>query len=353
MKISKLLFISFSLIGTLMAKDYSGAELYTNETYNYGKFEARMQMASASGLVSSMFLYYNDSYMGDPEPWVEIDIEVLGKAPGSFQSNIISGSAAKKKTSEKHHTLTTPANESYHTYGIEWTPTYIAWFVDGIEMRRTVKDSNDTKKQVEAMIKEQNLRFNLWASESEAWVGAFDEASLPKYQYINWVKVYDYTPGNGPDGSDFTLRWTDDFETFDDTRWNKANWTFDGNRVDLKSENIILKEGTLILALTKSGEEGFNDSEIPADNGEIPNAIPFKTKQEKIKASFQNDEIQLYLNPHSGWTWKIYSTNGNVLKTGEGNSKTDIISVKDLKAGSYYLKVKQNGHIHSLDFKKI
>ena len=42
--------------GALMAKDYSGAELYSKETWMYGKFEARMQMAAGSGTVSSMFL---------------------------------------------------------------------------------------------------------------------------------------------------------------------------------------------------------------------------------------------------------------------------------------------------------
>ena len=35
--------------GALMAKDYSGAELYSKETWMYGKFEARMQMAAGSG----------------------------------------------------------------------------------------------------------------------------------------------------------------------------------------------------------------------------------------------------------------------------------------------------------------
>ena len=114
MKIKKILTILVFFTAFAFAKDYSGAELYTNETYQYGKFEARMYMAAGSGLVSSMFLYHNDSYMGDPEPWVEVDIEVLGKKPESFQSNIITGNAAKKVTSEKHHTVSPAANAAYH-----------------------------------------------------------------------------------------------------------------------------------------------------------------------------------------------------------------------------------------------
>ena len=72
-------------------KKYSfyGAELTGLDQFKYGRFEARMKMAAISGSVSSMFLYYDNSWEKGVEPWNEIDIEVLGKAPNSWQSNII------------------------------------------------------------------------------------------------------------------------------------------------------------------------------------------------------------------------------------------------------------------------
>ena len=60
-----------AMASTLSAKDFSGAELYTNEEYTYGKFEARMKMAAASGTVSSMFLYQNGSEQASAQRWVE------------------------------------------------------------------------------------------------------------------------------------------------------------------------------------------------------------------------------------------------------------------------------------------
>ncbi len=269
MKIQKVLMLSFGILSSLAAaqdKDYSGAELYTRDTQMYGKYEARMLMAADSGIVSSMFLYHNDSYMGGDEPWVEVDIEILGKKPSSFQSNIITGSAESKITSEKHHALTPAANAGYHTYGMEWTPTYVSWIIDGVTVRKVMTDSNDTYGQVAALIREQGLRFNLWSSESEGWVGRFDESNLPLHQYINWVKVYTYTPGAGENGSDFTLDWTDDFDTFDDNRWATGDWTFDGNRVTMSPENVTVRDGYLVLSLTKAGEEGFQ-GEVPKDDG--------------------------------------------------------------------------------------
>ena len=135
-----------------MAKDFSGAELYTLKEYTYGKYEARMKMAAASGTVSSMFLYQNGSEQASAPRWVEVDIEVLGKSPSSFQSNIITGKAGAQVTSEKHHKVDPAADQSFHTYAIEWTPDYVRWTVDGVEVRKTTKGQNDSKNQVENLI---------------------------------------------------------------------------------------------------------------------------------------------------------------------------------------------------------
>ena len=166
-----------------MAKDFSGAELYTLKEYTYGKYEARMKMAAASGTVSSMFLYQNGSEQASAPRWVEVDIEVLGKSPSSFQSNIITGKAGAQVTSEKHHKVDPAADQSFHTYAIEWTPDYVRWTVDGVEVRKTTKGQNDSKNQVENLIGTQGLRFNLWSSESAEWVGNFELLTNPNFRF--------------------------------------------------------------------------------------------------------------------------------------------------------------------------
>ena len=75
-------------------------------------------------------------------------------------------------------------------------------------------------------------------------------------------------PGQGEGGSDFTLDWTDNFDTFDGSRWGKGDWTFDGNRVDLTDKNIYSRDGMLILALTRKGQESFN-GQVPKDDEQI------------------------------------------------------------------------------------
>ena len=264
-------------------KAYSGAELYMLEEVQYGKFEARMKMAAISGTVSSMFLYQNGSEIADGRPWVEVDIEVLGKNPNSFQSNIITGKAGAQKTSEKHHAVAPAADQAFHTYCIEWTPNYVRWTVDGEEVRKTEGGQASDLKGT------QGLRFNLWSSESEKWVGAFEESKLPIFQFINWVKVYKYTPNAGPDGSDFTLDWTDNFDTFDSDRWGKGDWTFDGNRVDLTDKNIYSRDGMLILALTRKGEENFN-GQVPKDNEELISSSSEEIQSSSSEASSSSEQ---------------------------------------------------------------
>ena len=241
---------------------YAGAEMYTQDVFHYGRFEARMQMAVGSGVVSSMFLYYpNSSVKGNP--WREIDIEVLGNNSNGFQSNLITGTSAVQIQSAIKEPLSFDVSQAYHTYGIDWTPDSIVWYVDGTQIRKTtgqqvidLRDSSET------------FRFNLWSSTSVGWVGAWNDAILPVHQFINWARYSSYTPGAGPNGSNFTLQWTDNFDAIDNTRWSFGNWTFNQNRVDFTADNAVLQDGNMILNLTKDPITGFTGT-VPADNGTV------------------------------------------------------------------------------------
>ena len=58
----------------------------------------------------------------------------------------------------------------------------------------------------------------------------------------------------------------DDFDSFDQTRWALGNWTFGGNLVDFDPDNAVVKDGMLILAITKEGATGFTGT-VPKDDG--------------------------------------------------------------------------------------
>jgi len=258
----------------------SGAELYSTESVRYGKWEFRMLAAAKSGTVSSFFTYYNESYVGGTEPWREIDIEVLGQNPEAFQSNLITGKSTAKKTSEQIHT-TSNLSTSYHNFALEWTPDSIVWRVDGEKVRKTATGTQLTDLRDQ----DQSYRMNLWASNAPEWVGDFDLASLPIYQVVNWMAYSAYTPGKGPNGSDFTESWVDDFSKFDASRWAKGNWGFDGNLATFNTKNIVAVDGYLVLALTRLGEEGVKGTFLkdPLGNARVTTGVKDSHRSSLVK----------------------------------------------------------------------
>lgn len=250
--ISVLCIVIFST-GQASAKPYKGAEIYSAGSAKYGRYVMRMRMAEGSGVLSTFFTYKNGSEVAGTV-WEEIDIEVLGKNDAyQMQSNIIVGSP--RQTTEGLHTLGLSLADDYHTYTLEWTPDYVAWFIDGQQVRRINGSSFVT-----GLVNPQSMRFNIWASTSEPWVGAFNPSILPVYQFVNYMEFYSYNTSS----KSFTLSWRDDFNNFDTNRWSKADWTFDGNYVDFDPANVVIQNGTLILALTTENAKGFSGT-VPVD----------------------------------------------------------------------------------------
>ncbi|HEX7764546.1 MAG TPA: family 16 glycosylhydrolase, partial [Cellvibrio sp.] len=199
------------------AKAYKGAEIYSNESYLYGRYEIRMKAAKGSAVLSTFFTYKNGSEVGNTF-WEEIDIEVFGKNNATeWQSNIILGSSRPTIQTEQTHAAGVSLADDYHTYVVEWTPDYVAWFLDGVEVRRIIGTSTVT-----SLTNAQSLRFNLWASDSVEWVGTWDDSILPVYQFINYIDYKAYNPVTKA----FEGGWRDDFDQFDTNRWGKANWSF-------------------------------------------------------------------------------------------------------------------------------
>ena len=238
-----------------IAKSYKGAEVYSNQSYLFGRYEMRMRVAKASGVLSTFFTYKNGSEVGDTF-WEEIDIEIFGKNDATqWQSNVILGNSRPTIHTEQVHTEPQSLADAYHTYVLEWTPDYVAWFVDGEEVRRITGTSTVT-----SLTNAQSLRFNIWSSESVEWVGAWDDSVLPVYQFINYIEYKSYNSTT----KSFEGGWRDDFDAFDTSRWSKANWSFDTNRVDFAPENVLVNNGILVLALTKEDAVGYAGTP-PAD----------------------------------------------------------------------------------------
>ena len=229
-----------------------GAELRTLDSLLYGKFEARYKPAQGEGLVSSFFVY-NDDYPNTP--WVEIDVELLGRF-----KQVVDMNAMTPGSHLRTHYVPFNTHLDFFEYGFEWTPDYVAWFINGEEVYRQTAD------HVADLNQSTKIMMNIWNPIHEDWVGIWDERVLPRFAYYDWVRYASYTPGSGDTGTnnDFTHEWQDEFVEFDTTRWEKSDdHTWNGNQSTFIKENAVIEDGHLILCLTDNEHIGYQDQTIP------------------------------------------------------------------------------------------
>ena len=169
------------LSNCLFAQNYRGAELRTKDDFLYGKFEVRFKPAQGDGLVSSFFTYNTD--YGNT-PWNEIDIELLGRYDNVIDMNVITNTSHLRQ-----HYNTFNHHLEFHTYGFEWTPDYVAWFIDGEEVYRQIED------HIQDLSYPQKVMMNLWNPTYDDWVGVWDDRILPRFSYYDYVSYASYTPG--------------------------------------------------------------------------------------------------------------------------------------------------------------
>ncbi len=251
-KVFSITAIVLSVSATAQNKTYKGGELYSSASVTYGKFEMCMRASKAEGVLSTFFLYKNGSEI-QGAGWEEVDIEIFGKSNAmSFQSNIITGTAGAQIMSAEVYNQNSSLADAFHVYALEWTPDYIAWYLDGALMRKTVGG------QVANCTNPMSLHFNTWISDAGGWAGAFtDSTSLPANQFVDFISYSSYTKGTGDNGTDFTFSWKDDFSTYNSSRWLKANWTFGGNLVDFIPGNVNTNNEMLVLSCTTKSKTGF------------------------------------------------------------------------------------------------
>ena len=235
------------LICSIQSQECLGGELRTLDSFLYGRFEVNMKSTQGDGYVSSFFTYHDHWGNSNPEEWSlltnEIDIEMTGNLDGSIQfTTHHPGDPNSWSYSDIIEVDFNPHIE-FHDYAFEWTPYSIKWFIDGTEVY------SQNQNIVDDLIYPQKIMMNLWSAVWFDWVGQWNAESLPQNSYYNFVKYYEYTPGQGSYGSNnnFSLSWIDEFDTFDESRWEEATHGFNGNNCQFNPINVIVHNGQMIL----------------------------------------------------------------------------------------------------------
>lgn len=140
---------------------YTAAEMQSSDHYGYGLYEAVMQPARGSGIVSAFFTY-TGPWQGDPHD--EIDIEFLGSDTTKVHFNYFkNGKVIKPATFD----LPFDAADRPRLYAFDWRPDGITWYVDGEPFYAT--EPGDTGIPTHAG----KVMFSVWTGKQhmEGWHG--------------------------------------------------------------------------------------------------------------------------------------------------------------------------------------
>ncbi|WP_160109837.1 family 16 glycosylhydrolase, partial [Pseudomonas izuensis] len=164
-------------------KDYTSAMVRTIERGDYGYYEARARPMNSAG--SSAFWL---AWTGLADNATEIDIfEIGGKTKDGRFDRLYNMNA---------HVWATPASTAhfseggswtspwrfaaaYHVYGLDWQPTTLRWYVDGVLVREAKNSHWFFPMQI--------------VFDSEAmwdWFGVVNDADLPSTFSIDYIKVW-------------------------------------------------------------------------------------------------------------------------------------------------------------------
>lgn len=258
------------LVCLLQAQDnngryYSAGEIQSKQEVLYGRFEMMMYSSDMSGTTSTFFMWREGGQQNNMK-WNELDIETFGKDHTMWQSNPIwqiDGDFNTIRRWEGFHRAIPIAN-TWVKFTLEWTPDYIAWYNNDVEVRRILKGQNAPQGNdpVGNISNAMRMCFNHWATFPGDWLGPFNAADLPSFQFVDW---FTYQPWTGTGFGPVSVR--HDFNTLAEvtTAYNVSTHTFDDNQCTFRAPNVGVTNGMLWLSVT-----GYNNARPPAGN-EIPN----------------------------------------------------------------------------------
>ena len=230
--------------------NYTGGEYRTTSFYHYGYYETSMQAIKNDGVVSSFFTYTGPS---EDNPWDEIDIEILGKDTTKVQFNYYTNGVGNH---EYMYDLGFDASEGFHTYGFDWQPDSITWYVDGKEVYKATSNIPSTPGKI---------MMNVWPGTGvDSWLKAFD-GTTPLTARYQWVTYNDNTTFNS-DIKDYGTPMNENASAIADFRkgttplfFASDGWT-NGNPFDCgwTANNTAVDNGYLSLSIDKDSTGKYN-----------------------------------------------------------------------------------------------
>jgi beta-glucanase (GH16 family) len=169
--------------------DYASGVICSVHEQQYGYFEASLKMPSGQGFWPAFWLLGGQGSTGVNE----IDIqEFLGHQPNTVYMTLHWGpSYTTGHESDGTNYVGPDFTAGYHTFGLQWDPDAVVWFIDGTERFR----------HTGAGIPQTNMYIILNLAVGGGWPGAPDSTTpFPGLYDVEYVRAYARSPDAGAGG---------------------------------------------------------------------------------------------------------------------------------------------------------
>jgi beta-glucanase (GH16 family) len=162
---------------------YNSGVITTQGSFSqlYGYFEMRAELPAGAGLWPTFWLLpANHSWPP------ELDVfEVLGSDPTTAVATVHSASTGAH-TRVASAVATADLSEGFHTFGVNWKPDIIQWYIDGVEVAEAPTPAD--------MHQPMYLLANLAVGGAGSWPGVADPSAFPATMTIDYIHVYRSSP---------------------------------------------------------------------------------------------------------------------------------------------------------------
>ena len=180
---------------------YTSAKLHSlplssNATgITFGKIEVKAKMPQGNGLWPAIWMLGDNIDLIDWPGCGEIDIvEVLGSDPSKMYSTVhYTTEEHKHGEIQSSYTLTDGTfADSYHIYGIDWTPEKIIFSMDGTKTHEVI-----IKEDMKEFLR--SFYMNLNVAVGGNWPGYPDNTTtFPQTMYVDYVRIFTKDGFNAP-----------------------------------------------------------------------------------------------------------------------------------------------------------
>ena len=175
------------------ANDYTSSRIRTRYMgdWRYGKMEASIKLPVGQGIWPAFWMMPSYDVYGTWPSSGEIDImEYLGHQLTTTYGTCHYGFSPSNKGSSGGSTTTVnPLSDAFHTFSVEWEPTQIRWYLDGVQFH--VANITDPDFSTFNWPFDEHFHFILNIAVGGLWPGNPDGSTVfPQTMEVDWVRVY-------------------------------------------------------------------------------------------------------------------------------------------------------------------